>query len=679
MRAKTKAILFVALLPLAFIAFYPVPSYQDVRSQYRSSEKTVLDREGRVLQEWRFDLERRRLDWTKLENVAPSLTKALIMIEDRRFYSHSGIDVLALLALPYSWLRGKRLRGTSTISMQVAGLLNEDLRPGQPSLVRKAKQMAFALRLEASWTKKEILEAYLNLLTFRGEWQGIEAASQAIFKKAPHGLDRKEALLLASLVARPNAKAQDLARRACLYAAQWSISCPELSELASTHLGRKLAIPRREQAAMHLAPFFQGSENELFSTLDRDLQLASQKAVMDHIARLKGQNVRDAAVLLVDHQNGAVLSYVGSSGRFSEAPQVDGVQALRQAGSTLKPFLYAKALDDRLLTGETELADDPLQIVTSSGVYAPQNYDRSFRGIVRAREALADSLNIPAVRVIDLLGVDRFYDLLLQFGFGHLRDRGQYGHSLALGAVDVSLWELVRAYAALARQGRTISLRLRADDKDGPSDRVLSSAAAGQIAEILSNREARSKTFGLENPLATPYWTAVKTGTSKDMRDNWCVGFSERYTLGAWVGNFNGEPMWNVSGISGAAAIWRQIMDELHQNEESKAPRYTAAMKSRAAVSRASAAKAAPSIRYPLDQMLLAFDPDIPDDRQVLFFESDRDLPKGYSWHLDGKNWTEDHILLAELGSGRHQLELRDGTNRRIDSVSFEMRGKESR
>ena len=210
-----------------------------------------------------------------------------------------------------------------------------------------------------------------------------------------------------------------------------------------------------------------------------------------------------------------------------------------------------------------------------SGIYQPRNYDSQFKGLVTSRVALASSLNVPAVKALSLVGMEPFLSKLRQLGIKRLKESGDfYGPSLALGSADVSLWELVNGYRTLANEGIWDELRLRLKEESLSGKRkVFSREAAFLVSDILSDREARSLTFGLENPLATRFWTAVKTGTSKDMRDNWCIGYSKRYTVGVWVGNFNGEPMWNVSGITGAAPVWVEVMDFLHRQDEG--PRQT--------------------------------------------------------------------------------------------------------
>jgi penicillin-binding protein 1C len=250
--------------------------------------------------------------------------------------------------------------------------------------------------------------------------------------------------------------------------------------------------------------------------------------------------------------------------------------------------MQGMAFERHLLTASSLLEDQPLEIGLLNGVYRPENYDRQYRGLVTARTALAASLNIPAVRVLNLVGVEPFVQELTGLGFRDLRNPDYYGPSLALGAVDIALWDLVNAYPSLANSGlwRPLHLipgngkggigALESDNvpssMEGDSRRILSREAAYLLADVLSDRESRSSTFSLESPLATRFWTAVKTGTSKDMRDNWCVGFSSRYTVGVWVGNFSGEPMWNVMGITGDAPVWVDIMNWLHRRVHSSPP-----------------------------------------------------------------------------------------------------------
>ena len=290
------------------------------------------------------------------------------------------------------------------------------------------------------------------------------------------------------------------------------------------------------------------------------------ETLQQHILSVQGQNVHDGAALVADNKSGEILAYVGNVGALASARFVDGTQARRQAGSTLKPFLYGLAFDKRILTPASLLDDAPLDVPAMNGIYRPENYDKQFHGLVPARTALASSLNIPAVKVLNLVGVECFVQKLGDLGFEKLQAADFYGSSLALGAADVTLWELVNAYRSLANGGVWSPLCLTFEENPNLTSRqVLSAGSAFLVSDILSDRESRSETFHLESPLSTRYWTAVKTGTSKDMRDNWCVGFSDHYTVGVWAGNFSGDPMWNVSGITGAAPAWIEIMNWLHR------------------------------------------------------------------------------------------------------------------
>jgi penicillin-binding protein 1C len=410
---------------------------------------------------------------------------------------------------------------------------------------------------------------------------------------------------------------------------------------------------------------------------------------------MHGRRVSDGAVLVVDNAGGDVLAYVGSSGDLSAARYVDGVRARRQPGSALKPFLYALALEERLLTAASLLDDSPLEIAVATGLYRPENYDRQFRGWVSVRTALAGSLNIPAVRALQLIGEQRFTAHLRELGFeGIARPASYYGPALALGSAEVTLWDLVNAYRTLANGGEAGGLRLIAGEESEPRRRIYSAATAFVVSDILADRESRGVTFGLESPLSTRFWTAVKTGTSKDMRDNWCVGFSNRYTVGVWVGNFSGHPMGNVSGVSGAAPVWVEIMDWLHRHETSGAPPAPEGVVSRAvelangerrgewfhrdtAPDGGAARLAAHPARIiaPASAAIIAIDPEIPLSQQRVVFEAERG-DASISFVLDGVRLGPSAAPVLWLPApGAHELLLLDGGGNTVDRVAFRVRG----
>ncbi|MGZ8450297.1 MAG: penicillin-binding protein 1C, partial [Candidatus Deferrimicrobiaceae bacterium] len=573
-------ILFSVLL-LSSGAFFPpsraLPAFKAVREAYRPSEGVLLDRHGEILQQVRSDFRGRRLPWVSLSESSPSLVAAVLRSEDKRFHRHPGVDGIALLsAVGGNLLHGKS-RGASTITMQLASLLDEGrkARGTREKILGKIRQARMALLLERSWTKEEILEAYLNRITFRGELQGIAAASRGIFDKEPGGLDAAESVVLASLIRSPNASPSAVARRAAHLSSALGYSVPAaaMEALVRDRLQAPFFVRSRDDLAPHAARILSpGPGERIASTLDAPLQKFAMESLGQQLGLLSGQNARDGAVLVVENATGDILAYVGSGGDASLSRFVDGIRARRQAGSTLKPFLYGLAIEKRILTPASLLDDSPLDVSTERGLYVPKNYDREFRGLVTMRTALASSLNVPAVRTLLLLGSDEMARRLAAFGFDLPGTGEDYGASLALGSADVTLLELVNAYRTLANGGRWSPMRLRPTERSGNRRRAMRRDAAFIVSDILSDRGARGATFGLASPLSTPFWTAVKTGTSKDMRDNWCVGFSDRYTVGVWVGNFSGEPMWNVSGVSGAAPVWTDLMLHLHGNHPSRPP-----------------------------------------------------------------------------------------------------------
>jgi penicillin-binding protein 1C len=691
-RALVASALLALAAPFGLRALAPpAPSYAVVRAQYAPSEARLLDRHGRVLHERRVSADERRLAWTPLAEISPALPAAVLAIEDRRFFAHGGVDLRALGGALLAQLRGER-RGASTVTMQLAAQLDAQLRAsrGARTLRQKARQVALALALERGWTKPHLLEAYLNLVSFRGELVGVNAAARGLFDKAPSALDANEAWLLAALLCAPGAGPSAVASRACALARlrDAGASCAVITARAESALARAPRVRPPAAFAPHLAARLLQARGDVRTTLDADVQRSAQRALAEQLAQLAEQRVRDGAVLVVENASGDVLAWVGSSGARSASPRVDFVRARRQAGSTLKPFVYALAFEDRLLTPASLLDDSPLELPTGFGSYRPENYDRRFHGAVPARIALGSSLNVPAVRALERVGVDRAVVALRALGVAGLTRADHYGPSLALGAADVTLYELVSAYRALARGGEAGLLRVRSDDPHGVSARVLDAGASFLVADILADRGSRSLSFGLESALATHYWSAVKTGTSKDMRDNWCVGFSEKYTAGVWVGNGGGEPMWDVSGVDGAAPVWAAVMSALHASEPSappKPPRDVVrtpagyALRGTEAAGAAAAAHAAPHsglarIVSPARDLVIAFDPDIPPDQQRVLIEA-QPADAALAFALDGAllgSAGEPHFWA--LARGRHELVLRDAAGEERDRVEFVVR-----
>ena len=686
-----------------------LPTPEQVRAGFRSSDALLLDRFGEVLHEMRTDLSVRRLFWTNLSDISPALRQAVVWAEDRRFFSHQGVDYAALGAAAISSLFSGSLRGASTISMQLASFLDRDLQAvrGRRSMRQKWLQIQTARNIERVWSKDEILEAYLNLIYYSGEFQGVAAASRGLFGKYPHGLDDAESLVLAALIRAPNATAAEVTQRAehlNLVMGRQTPNARIREKITQALLGSR-SVRGRVNSASHVARRLLKNRKEavVTCTLDAELQGFSEERLSHHLIPLKTSNVGEGAILVIENPTGDVLAYASHTSDPARSRFVDGVISKRQAGSTLKPFLYGAAFERRILTPASLLDDSPLDLAVPTGIYQPRNYDHAHRGRVTVRVALASSLNIPAVRAGEILGVEAFIQTLRDLGIDKLNESGAfYGPSLALGSADVTLWELVNAYRTLANGGTQSRLRLRAPEENREPDprRVFSNETAFLISDILSDREARSLTFGLENVLATRFWTAVKTGTSKDMRDNWCVGYSRQYTVGVWVGNFSGEPMWNVSGMTGAAPLWLEIMNRLHpQNDKTpisppdgvirccvqpfsaegfERPEWFIRGTEPASAS-INAVGLLPQIVYPPSGAVFAVDSDIPKNQQRIFFTV-RGRMNGLRWVLDGQPFRAAAGKAAwSPSSGHHLLAICDANGVILDSVRFQVRGRHNR
>ncbi len=674
-----------------------MPAYETVRADWKPSEAWLYDRDGRLLDSERVDFERRRLAWVPLKDISPDVRNTVVAAEDHRFWSHGGVDWLAIASAIKTRWTGGRSRGASTLPMQLAAFLAPELaQPGQRGWLAKVRQMRAAQALASDWTHEQMLEAYFNLLPLRGEVQGIGAGAQSLFGKTPTQMDRTDAALFAGLLPNPAAKAEILGKRACRIAK--AADCTAIDAAAATLVSGESATRFDPGLAPHLATrLLDKPGKRVTTTIDRRIQTAAIVALRRQLAGLGSDRVRDGAVVVVDNATGDVLAYVGGVGLKSTAAAVDGANAPRQAGSTLKPHLYAQVIEHGWLTAASILDDSPVQLDTASGLYVPKNYDHSFKGPVSVRHALASSLNVPAVRALVIDDVQEFRDRLWALGYHSLVEDGEYyGFSLALGSAEVSLVEQANAFRTLANQGLWSPVRFREGEKPEESRRIVSARAAFIVGDILADASARADAFGADSALRLPFWAAAKTGTSKGMRDNWCIGFTDRYTVAVWVGNLEGDSMRAVSGTSGAAPVWRDVMLALHASSPGKAPAMPAGVEVRqislpgtrepprreyfvtgtAQSELAAAPQAArrPRITSPVSGSVYALDPDIPLDRQRLAVIVSGDVP-GYRLILDKQvlgDADAGQQILPRPGS--HMLTLVDPGGKPIDRVRFTVR-----
>jgi penicillin-binding protein 1C len=711
-------------------------TFAEIKAAFRPSETIILDRQGVVLHRLRTNTSVRQGQWVALADVSPALRHALVLSEDKRFYAHSGVDWQAVSSAAWGNLWNTRTRGASTITMQLVGLLDAELqrRVGGRSVLQKINQTLSAQQLERSWKKDQILEAYLNLVPFRGELVGIDAVSQTLFGKAAHGLDQREAAIVAALVRAPNAGVGSVAQRACAVLRDLQPrSAP--ADCAALELFTQAVLQRRDYApsqgiAPHLAQRLvrgnnnlNGNTNDNFitSSVYAPLQRFAVMTLQQQLRELARRHVEDGALVVLDNASGEVLAWVGSSGALSQAAEVDGVTALRQPGSTLKPFLYAQALAERRITAASLIEDSATEIQTSAGLYIPQNYDHQFKGWVSVRTALGASLNVPAVRTLAMVSPDAFQKQLLKFGLPLKENGDYYGYSLALGSAEVSLLNLSNAYRALANGGRWGAVVLQPTSRPIAKTPVLEAGAAFIVGDILSDANARTRTFGSDSLLATRFWSAVKTGTSKDMRDNWAIGWSRDYTVGVWVGNASGAPMWDVSGTTGAAPIWAAVMNFLHAHRPSRAPtpppglvrapvRFAHApgstvleaardewfiagtqqtlfaidfISTTAYPIRLSgqndlknARQSGARITTPANGTIIALDPDIPPKNQRITLQSSQHGSTALlQWRIDGKPLTRGNSAQWLPWPGRHVVQLLSARGILLDEVRLEVRG----
>lgn len=561
----------------------------DLRSPLFHSVR-FTDREGNLLQEVLSRDDSRTLR-IPIEGVSPYFLDAITAAEDGRFREHDGVDYRAVLRAAMQNLRaGRVVSGGSTITLQLARMIN----PSPRTFRAKAAEVFSAWRIEAGMSKDEILEAYVNRLPMGGNIYGIEAGARTIFGVSASDLSLAQASFLAAIPNSPTRFNPFNSAGAARARQRHILSRMVDGGTIDSERGRLAGLERlrmKREEASFLAPHFvfrlydrlPPGARSVRTTLDSRLQMIVARQVRQVVEQLKDRQVGSAAALVIENFSGEVLAYVGSADFFDvdAGGQNDGVQALRQPGSTLKPFLYSYAFE-RGFTPASLLADVPTTLPMPRGSFRPQNYSETFRGPVRAREALAGSLNVPAIRLVTDVGVRSFLQVLRSFGFSSLdRPAEHYGAGIALGDGEVRLWELAAAYLALSSGGYPVPLRTTFE-ADGdplveaagvtPEALPVDPRALFLTTDILADRFARAAAFGTDSVLALPFPCAVKTGTSFRFADNWTVGYSSEHTVGVWAGNFSGAPMQGVSGVSGAGPLFARIMTAIYDGREEPAP-----------------------------------------------------------------------------------------------------------
>lgn len=675
----------------------PVPQSLKKVISYVSKQQ-VVDRYGRPLSvtyQNRWNIH----DYVPLHEIPVFLQQAFIISEDKRFFEHRGMDWLARFnALRQNILSMRAVRGASTITEQVIRMLH----PRPRTIWARWLEGIEAVRLESNVRKADILEFYLNQVPYASNRRGVVQAATRYFNRDLCTLSQKEMLALTALVRAPSG--MDLHKNPGTVESPVAALSERLRQtgLLSIEQHRRIAEEHLmlDNAGLPIpaAHFVRGvltnqsldevpDQRRIVTTLDGNLQTALQGIIDQRMRGLKNNRIKNGAALVVDHTTSEILAWVvaGNCSESMPGAFIDAVTTQRQPGSALKPFLYALALECGW-TAATVINDSPLKESVGTGLHTYHNYSHSFYGPVSLREALGNSMNIPALRTIQFAGVDNYLFRLRDLGFKSLNQHPDfYGDGLALGNGEVTLFELVQAYTVLARHGVFTPLTsLRDQVGQQISKKVFSEEVTSIIANILSDPEARRLEFGNGSLLHFPVQTAVKTGTSSDYRDAWAIGFNYRYTVGVWMGNLDQTPTGGITGSIGPALVLRAIFSKLNRFEQTR-PLYISPKLIKMDICRnpanetegicltktewfipgtEPAQKESKEIGEPIrlhkpnNGLELAFDPRIPAEGQAFEF-----LIEGLSM-IDSVDWLIDGVNTAKTFGGRYSWPLKRGEHR---------------
>ena len=557
---------FVLLFNL-FDVIFPLHTNRDYSTIIEAEDGTVLYSFLTNDDKWRM--------YTKLDEITPNLQKAFLNKEDRWFYWHFGINPISVgRAFFNNTFQHKRTSGASTITMQVARMLE----PKQRTVFSKLKEMFRALQLEWHFSKKEILQLYLNLVPYGSNIEGTKSASFIYFGKSPQQLSIAEITTLTIIPNRPNTlvlgKRNDyIQQERNRWLKKFKKNHVFKDEDIADAIDEPLIAFRRSPPKF--APHFCIRMKKMFPTkpiieshINYNMQLEIEEIMHNYSQVLQFKDIKNVAVFIIDNQTHQVITYVGSPDFYSNATlgQVDGVKAVRSPGSTLKPMIYGLAFDKGLFTPRSVISDVP---VNFDG-YTPENYDEHFHGQVALSDALAQSLNIPAVKVLNAIEVKTLTETLDKINFKQIRkDKDKLGLSTALGGCGVSLEELTGMYAVFANNGKYFAPVFSKDDEDKNSQQILSPAANYMVAKILTMLRRSDLPNRSESVINMPK-IAWKTGTSYGRRDAWSIGFNNNYTVGIWCGNFDGKGVPELNGADIATPLLLQIFNSIGKKNTEK-------------------------------------------------------------------------------------------------------------
>ena len=571
-----------AITALAWIIAPYCVSLPPVLMQNPDASPVVVDRHGTPISHLAWP-DASRSTPVSPDNLPPDLIACTLAAEDKRYYDHGGVDWLATARATRDLLSHMRIvSGASTITQQLVKISSP---PAHRSPLTKIHEALAARRLERLWSKPLILTAYLNRLDYGNLRFGASEAARFYFQKPLADLSLAECALLAGIPQAPSRlnplhhPERAIARRNLVLERLVSNGTADPARIAAAlteplglrPLAESPAAPWLDALIRPLEKNRDYPQSIIHTTLDLPLQREIEAIVHEETSKLKDANLRHAAVVVIHNPTGEILALVASAAwQDPRGGQLNGTLVPRSPGSTLKPFTYLLAMERNHRTPASILADIPSPFRTPQGLDLPENYDHAYRGPVTLRSALACSLNVPAMRELDALGGPApLHHLLTSLGLSTLGpDPAAAGLGLTIGNAPVRLLELTNAYATLARGGRHLPPVLFPDPCSPPAESLLPFSAGSffLIADILSDQAARAPSFPPGGPLDLPFRCAVKTGTSSDFRDNWCLGFTPEFTVGVWAGNFENQPMKGISGVSGAGPVFHRTMLRLHRD-----------------------------------------------------------------------------------------------------------------
>jgi penicillin-binding protein 1C len=516
---------------------------QDTKQNFPPSYEIYLDHAGILLGWRRTNFQRRQFPWLSLQDLTPVFTQLLLKAEDKNFFAHQGVDWPALLNVAkenLSPFNDDPPRGASTLTMQLARLLKH-ARADKNKYTSKISQVLAAQKIEEQWSKQEILEAYVNLAPSRGDLVGIFATSMDLFNKHPRDLSKEEAAIIVVLLRAPNAAQGIVVQRVLRL-----LDTP-FSDALAGQVKQALQLRALQNSAMNIVTLvhpdsvIKNKNGIIQTTLVHSLQTASVRLLNRHIDLFKVQNMDAGAIVVLDSVTKNILAYVPHPLSPSKETYFDYARAPHQVGSTMKPFIYAYAMEKGLINLNTSILDNEIDVpLANSMTYTPRNHNKAFAGEVTVAQALGSSLNIPAIKVASLLDEKKLIERLRAFGLTDIAYDHPYGEGFALGSSSASLLQMTKAFTHL-------------------QDNSFRQSTRKQIAKALAEPNYRLLSFGADNPLRGGTQASVKTGTSNDMRDTWAVGWSSGLTIGLWLGNSLAHPMGNLGSMN-SALLWQELV-----------------------------------------------------------------------------------------------------------------------